>query len=144
MILISEFIVLDQSVGTMNRGAQVLGIAGHLVQAEIAVPILTNNMRLNVVLPKLAPAGVSFCARIRGCVRHLRPGIAFRRESVFQFVVYEALQERKGPGLPGVGIKAFYETLHHGSQIASRVRPVRVRRKFEGGAVKIETAIKIM
>src|ERR1700719_2173957 len=144
MILISEFIVLDESVATVNRGAQVLGIARHLVQAQIAVPVLTNNMRLNVVLPKLAPAGVSFRARIRGCVRHLRPGVAFRRESVFQFVVDEALEERKGPDVPGVGIKAFYETLHHGSQIASRIRPVRVRRQFEGGAVKIETTIEIM
>jgi len=60
MILISGFVILDKSVGTVNRGAQVLGIARHLVQAEIAVPILTNNMRLKVVLPKLAPAGVSF------------------------------------------------------------------------------------
>src|ERR1700691_375877 len=105
MIRVASFVVLHESVSTVNCGPQVLGIARHLVQAEIAVPILTNNMWLDIVFPELAPAGVTFRAWIRGCVRHLRPGIAFRRESVFQFVVYEALQKCNGPGVPGVGIK---------------------------------------
>src|SRR5258708_9561987 len=131
MILISGFVILDKSIGTVNRGAQVLGIARHLVQAEIAVPILTNNMRLNVVLPQLAPAGVSFRARIRGCIGHLRPGIAFRPESVFQLVVYEALEERKRPGAPGGGIKTIYEALHHGSHIPTPLTPLGVRRPSE-------------
>src|ERR1700723_146722 len=124
MILISSFVIFHESVGTVNGGPQVFGVAGHLVEAEIAVSILAYNMRLDVVVPELAPAVVTFRAGIRGSERHLRPKIVFRSKSVLQFVIDKALQECNGPRIPRVGIKTFDKALHHGSQIASRVPPV--------------------
>src|SRR5260370_33637980 len=138
MMLMSSFVIFHESVGTVKGGPQVFGVAGQSLEAEIAVSILAYSMRLDVVIPELAPAVVTFRAGIRGCVRHLRPKIVFGSKSVFQFVIDQALQECNGPRIPGVGIKTFNKALHHGSQIPSRVRPWRVGSKVEGGSVRTE------
>src|SRR5260370_22503801 len=101
MMLMSSFVIFHESVGTVNGGPQVFGVASHLVEAEIAVSILAYNMRLDVVIPELAPAVVTFRAGIRGCVRHLQPKRVFRSKSVFQFGIDQALQEGNGPRIHG-------------------------------------------
>ena len=143
MIGVALGVVLRQRLGAADGLTQVARVAGHLVQAQIGIPVFAHHVWLHVILAQIAPSRVARRARIRRRVRYLRVGIPLRRQSVLQFVIKEGSQKCQCPRIASIGIQPLHEALHHGAQIPRRVSPVRVRMPFEGGAVKVHAAIEI-
>ena len=118
MTLVALRVVLYQGFGASDGRAQVLGVAGHLVEFQIAVAVFANHMRLNVVFAQIAPAAVARRSRIRRCVGNLGPRVALGREPMFQLIIDKRAQESERALVPGVGIEALDKAFHHGAKIA--------------------------
>src|SRR5215471_13297112 len=135
--------VFHKGGGAQNRGAEIFGVAGHFIEADIGVAVFADDVRFDKVFAVLAPAGILFRARVRGRIRNLRPGVVGRGAAVFKFVVDETFKKFERARVAGVGIQALDEALGHRTEVASGVDPFRIGDEFEGSTVKIEAAVEI-
>ena len=127
----------------MNRGVQVLLVAGHLVEAHVGVSVLADHVRLDIVFAVIAPAGIAQRSRIRRGIRHARPNITSGRQTVFHFVVHKVFEAVDGATIGGVGVEMLHETFEHGPQVGGGIRPIAVGDHFVGRGINSETTIKI-
>ena len=100
-------------------------------------------MRLDVILPVFAPAGVAATAGIGRGVRHLCPGITLRSQAVLELIVHEIAQELQRAEIARIGVQALDEPLHHRAQVSGGIGPLLIRPQFKGDSVEIETAVEI-
>ena len=142
ILLVAGFEILHQRIGRVNRGAQILRVAGHFIEPKVSVAILADYVRLYEIFSVLAPACVARAAGVRRRIGHLGPGITLRRHPVIQFVINQAAKKFKCSAISSVGIEPLHEPLHHCPQIASRIRPVLIRKHLKCRPVKVVTAVE--